>query len=157
MHPLAAYLLHRGLPTLPFRVLAAQERAQVLAERLARHPAVTRVLYPGLPDADPLGLLGRQQRGPGAIVSFEVTGGFEAAARVMGAVRLITPAVSLGSTDSLIQHPAGLTHRLVDHDAKEAAGITPGLLRLSVGLEQADDIWEDLSAALGRALLTTAA
>jgi methionine-gamma-lyase len=157
MHPLAAYLLHRGLPTLPFRVQAAQERAAVLAERLTAHPAVTRVLYPGLPGGDPAGLIGRQQRGPGAILSFEVAGGIEAAARVMGAVRLITPAVSLGSTDTLIQHPAGLTHRLVDPDALDAAGITPGLLRVSVGLEDADDLWADLSAALGRAVLTSAA
>jgi methionine-gamma-lyase len=157
MHPLGAYLLHRGLPTLPFRVLAAQERARVVAERLSAHPAVTRVLYPGLPGADPTGLLARQQRGPGAIVSFEVAGGFEAAARVVDAVRLITPAVSLGSTDTLIQHPAGLTHRLVDEAARTDAGITPGLLRLSVGLEEAEDVWADLAAALGRAALTTAA
>jgi methionine-gamma-lyase len=157
MHPLAAYLLHRGLPTLPFRVLAAQERAAALAERLAGHQAVTRVLYPGLPGGDPAGLVGRQQRGPGAIISFEVAGGVEAAARVMDAVRLITPAVSLGSTDTLIEHPAGLTHRLVDPDALEAAGITPGLLRVSVGLEDAGDLWTDLSAALGRAVLTSAA
>ncbi len=156
MHPLAGYLLHRGLPTLSFRVLAAQERAQVLAGRLAEHPAVTRVLYPGLEGGDPTGLLGRQQDGPGAILSFEVDG-LDAAARVMGAVRLITPAVSLGSTDTLIQHPAGLTHRLVDPAAREAAGITPGLLRLSVGLECAEDLWADLSAALGRSALSSAA
>jgi methionine-gamma-lyase len=157
MHPLAAYLVHRGLPTLPFRVLAAQERAQVLAERLAGHPTVTRVLYPGLPGADPAEVLGRQQRGPGAMLAFEVAGGIEAAARVLEAVRLVTPAVSLGSTDTLIEHPAGLTHRLVDEQVREAAGITPGLLRLSVGLEDADDLWTDLAAALGRAALTTAA
>lgn len=157
LHPLAGYLAHRGLPTLPLRVLAAQERAQALAERLAAHPTVTRVLYPGLPGADPAGLLGRQQRGPGAMLSFEVAGGLDAAARVLAGVRLITPAVSLGSTDTLIEHPAGLTHRAVEPQAREAAGITPGLLRLSVGLEEADDLWADLSAALGRAALTTAA
>ncbi len=157
MHPLAGYLLHRGLPTLPLRVLAAQERAQALAERLSAHPAVTRVLYPGLPGADPSGLIGRQQRGPGAMLAFEVAGGLETAARVMEGVRLITPAVSLGSTDTLIEHPAGLTHRLIEAEAREAAGITPGLLRLSVGLEEADDLWADLSAALGRAFIVTAA
>jgi methionine-gamma-lyase len=140
LHPFAAYLLHRSLPTLPFRVREAQERAGVLAERLAGHPAVTRVLYPR-PD-------GNQLRGPGAVLSFEVAGGHRAAATVMAAVRLITPAVSLGSTDTLIQHPAGLTHRLVDRETRAAAGITDGLLRLSVGLEDPDDLWADLSVAL---------
>jgi methionine-gamma-lyase len=148
MHPLAAYLLLRGLPTLPFRVEAAQERAAVLAARLAAHPAVTRVFYPGLPGNDPDGLVGTQMAGAGAMLSFELAGGHDAAARVMGAVRLVTPAVSLGSTDSLIEHPAGLTHRLVDPAARREAGITPGLLRLSVGLEDAEDLWSDLAQAL---------
>jgi methionine-gamma-lyase len=144
LHPLAAYLLHRSLPTLPVRVREAQRRAEIIAERLARHPAVTRVLYPR---AD-----GHQLRGPGAVVSFEVEGGCAAAAAVMAEVRLITPAVSLGATDTLIQHPAGLTHRLVDDETKAAAGITDGLLRLSIGLEDADDLWADLAGALDAAL-----
>ena len=151
MHPLAAYLLLRGLPTLPLRVEAAQERARVLAARLAAHRGVTRVFYPGLPGADPRGLVGRQMSGPGAMLAFEVAGGHEAAASVLREVRLVTPAVSLGSTDSLIEHPAGLTHRLVDPAARLAAGITPGLLRLSVGLEDADDLWRDLDRALAAA------
>jgi methionine-gamma-lyase len=143
LHPLAAYFLHRSLPTLPVRVREAQERARVLAGLLACHPAVERVLYP---EAD-----GVQLRGPGAVLAFEVAGGHDAAAAVMASVRLVTPAVSLGSTDTLIQHPAGLTHRLVDQGAKEAAGIDDGLLRLSVGLEDVHDLWNDLSAALDRA------
>lgn len=157
LHPLAGYLLHRGLPTLPLRVREAQLRAQVLAERLVAHPSVTRVMYPGLPGGDPGGLLGTQMRGPGAIVSFEVAGGHAAAGRVLRSLRLITPAVSLGSTDSLIQHPAGLTHRLVDAAAREESGITPGLLRLSVGLEDADDLWADLAGALAQAAVASAA
>jgi len=140
MHPLAAYLIHRSLPTLPLRVRAAQASARVLAERLRREPAVARVLYPE-PD-------GVQLRGPGAVLSFEVEGGLEAAAGVMAGVRLVTPAVSLGSTDTLIQHPAALTHRLVDPDAKAELGITDGLLRLSVGLEDVEDLWDDLARAL---------
>jgi methionine-gamma-lyase len=148
MHPLAAYFLHRGLPTLPLRVEAAQERAAVLAGRLAQHQLVARVLYPGAPGADPEGLLGRQLRGPGAMLSFDVVGGHDAAARVMRAVRLITPAVSLGSTDTLIEHPAGLTHRFVEPEALRNSGVTPGLLRLSVGLEDVDDLWADLAQAL---------
>ena len=148
MHPLAAYFLLRGLPTLPMRVQQAQERAGVLAARLAEHPAITRVFYPGLAAADPGGLVGTQMSGPGAMVAFEVAGGHSAAARVMREVQLITPAVSLGSTDSLLEHPAGLTHRLVDPEVRLAAGISPGLLRLSVGLEDADDLWADLERAL---------
>ncbi|MGZ8695681.1 MAG: trans-sulfuration enzyme family protein [Gaiellaceae bacterium] len=139
LHPFGAYLLHRSLPTLPFRVREAQVRAGELAQRLAEHPAIERVLYP---TAD-----GVQLRGPGSILSFEVDG-LDVAAEVMRRVRLITPAVSLGSTDSLIQHPASLTHRLVDPAARKALGITDGLLRLSVGLEDVEDLWSDLSGAL---------
>jgi methionine-gamma-lyase len=149
LHPLAGYLLHRSLQTLPFRVQAAQERAGVLASRLARHPAVLRVLYPQ-PD-------GRQLHGSGAVLAFEIEGGTAAAARVMKAVHLITPAVSLGSVDTLIQHPAGLTHRLVDADVKAAMGISDGLLRLSVGLEDPGDLWADLSVALDASLACRAA
>jgi methionine-gamma-lyase len=105
---------------------------------------VTAVHYPGLAECDPLGLVGRQMAGPGAILSFEVDGGFERAARVASACKLITHAVSLGGVDSLIQHPASLTHRPVAGDAKPVAG----LLRVSVGLEDIEDLWADLSAAL---------
>jgi cystathionine beta-lyase/cystathionine gamma-synthase len=148
LHPWAAYLLHRSLPTLPLRVRRAEASAGLLAARLARHPGVSRVLYPGLPGADPQGLLGRQMSGPGAILAFEVAGGATAARLVLQSVKLATPAVSLGSTDTLIEHPAGLTHRLVDPRALAAEGIGPGLLRLSVGLEDPEDIWRDLETAL---------
>ena len=148
MHPLAAYLLHRGLPTLPMRVLAAQENAGVLAERLHLHPAVIDVRYPGLPGGDPRGLVGRQMEGAGPMLAFTVHGGFDAAALVMRRVRMVTPAVSLGSVDTLIQHPAGLTHRILSHEARAATGIVPGLLRLSPGLEDVEDIWSDLRQAL---------
>ena len=157
LHPLAGYLLHRSLPTLPFRVREAQKRAQALAVRLAADPRVTRVLFPDLPGQDPKGLLGRQLRGPGSVIAFEVRGGIDAAARLLASLRLVTPAVSLGSTDSLIQHPAALTHRLVDPSAKAEAGITDGLLRLSVGLEDADDLWADLSRGLAAAASVIAA
>lgn len=156
LHPLAAYLLHRGLPTLALRVRAAQAGAEVLAGRLADHPAVRRVWYPGLAGGDPHGLIGRQMRGPGSLIAFEVDGGMEAAARVMAGVERIVPAVSLGATDSLIQHPAGLTHRIVGAEARAAAGITEGMLRLSVGLEDPDDLWRDLDRALVAAVAETA-
>jgi len=140
LHPLAAYLLHRSLPTLPFRVREAQERARVLSARLEGHPGVVRVHYPV---AD-----GKQLLGPGSVLSFDVEGGFETAAAVMASVSLITPAVSLGCVDTLIEHPAGLTHRVVDEAARAASGIGEGLLRLSVGLEDVDDLWHDLEHAL---------
>jgi cystathionine beta-lyase/cystathionine gamma-synthase len=143
LHPVAAYLLHRSLPTLALRVGQAQATATVLAERLGRHPAVRRVLYPR-PD-------GRQLRGPGAVLAFEVVGGYDGAARLLRSLALVTPAVSLGATDTLIQHPAALTHRLVDPAARLEHGIDDGLLRLSVGLEDADDLWADLAAGLTRA------
>jgi cystathionine beta-lyase/cystathionine gamma-synthase len=156
LHPLGAYLLHRGLPTLPLRVERAQATAWTLAERLAAHPAVERVHYPGLRGGDPLRLLGRQMDGPGAVLAFEVED-HDAAAAVLRGVTLATPAVSLGSVDTLIQHPAGLTHRVVAPDAQAQGGIAEGLLRLSVGLESADDLWADLEGALEAAAETVEA
>lgn len=151
LHPLAAYLLHRGLPTLPLRVRAAQENAGFLAARLSRHPGVAAVHYPGLPGRDGQRLLGRQMGGPGAVLAFEVAGGFAAAAAVLASVRLMTPAVSLGSVDTLIQHPAALTHRVVEESARLGSGISEGLLRVSAGVEDARDLWEDLEQSLAAA------
>ena len=148
LHPMAAYTLHRGLQTLPVRVRAAQRNAVALAERLIHHPAVARVRFPTAPGCDPHGVIGRQMSGPGTMISIDLTGGYDAARRVMAAVGIFTPAVSLGSTDSLIQHPAGLTHRIVGEDAQAEGDIGPGLLRLSVGLEDVEDLWADLAAAL---------
>lgn len=145
LHPLAAYLLHRGLATLPLRVRAQQDAAQQLAEWLVTHPAVEHVYYPGLPDGDPLGIVGAQMRGPGAMLSIRVRGGHAAAAIVTERVRLFTHAVSLGGVDSLIQLPSSLTHRPVEADAKPGADI----LRLSIGLEAVADLRADLEGALG--------
>ena len=152
LHPLGAYLLQRGLATLALRVERAQRNAIEIAERLSHHPAVATLYFPGLADTEHAHLVGSharaQMRGPGALLAIELHGGFAAAAAVMAAVKLITPAVSLGSVDSLIQHPAGLTHRVVDEQARAAHGITPGLLRLSIGIEHVDDLWADLDQAL---------
>ncbi|MEM8994982.1 MAG: PLP-dependent transferase, partial [Acidobacteriota bacterium] len=106
------------------------------------HPAVARVFYPSRSP-----LVGTQMAAAGSLLAFEVAGRAQAA-RLLEAVQLMTPAVSLGSVDTLIQHPAALTHRLVPEDARRAAGISPGLIRLSVGLENVDDLWNDLAAAL---------
>jgi methionine-gamma-lyase len=144
LHPMGAYLLHRGLATLPLRVRHAQDGAGKVAAWLASQPAVRDVRYPGLPECDPLGLVGRQLRGPGAMIAFSVEGGYAAAARVTESVRLFTHAVSLGGVDSLIQHPAALTHRPVAADAKPDADV----LRLSIGLEDPEDLCADLARAL---------
>jgi methionine-gamma-lyase len=152
LHPLAAYLLHRSLPTLPLRVRSQQAGAQIIAERLAKHPAVSAVHFPGLAGQDPKGLLGRQMKGPGSLMAFELKGGFEAASVVMAEVKLMTPAVSLGSVDTLIQHPAALTHRVVNAEAREHSGVSQSLMRLSVGLEGPEDLWADLEQALAKAM-----
>ncbi|WP_338675223.1 PLP-dependent transferase [Streptomyces sp. SCSIO 30461] len=131
LHPLAGYLLLRGLSTLPVRVRAASASAAELARRLAGDPRVSRVHYPAV---------------GGAMVSFEVHGDPR---EVIAGVRLITPAVSLGSVDTLIQHPASISHRIVAEGDRHAAGVSDRLLRMSVGLEDVDDLWSDLSEALG--------
>ncbi|WP_181804454.1 trans-sulfuration enzyme family protein [Streptomyces shenzhenensis] len=133
LHPLAGYLLLRGLSTLPVRVRAASATAAELARRLTADPRVARVHYPRL---------------GGAMIAFEVP---DDPHEVVSRVRLITPAVSLGSVDTLIQHPASISHRVVDADDRRGAGVSDGLLRLSVGLEDVDDLWRDLDTALGEA------
>lgn len=143
LNPWPAYLLHRGLATLPIRVRAQQATASKVASALAGHGLVKRVLYPGLHECDPLGLVGTQMSGPGSLMAFEVSS-HEHAQRIPSAVRLITHAVSLGGIDTLIQHPAGLTHRPVNGEARPS----PNLLRLSVGLEGAGDVVADLVQAI---------
>lgn len=133
LHPLAGYLLLRGLSTLPVRVRAQSATAAELARRLAADPRVATVHYPRI---------------GGAMVAFEVTGDPH---EVIAAVRLITPAVSLGSVDTLIQHPGSISHRIVGEADRHSGGITDRLLRMSVGLEDVEDLWQDLDAALGSA------
>jgi methionine-gamma-lyase len=127
------------------RVRAQQESATKLAAWLGGHPAVRTVFYPGTPEGDPAGLVGRQMRGPGAMLAIKLAGGIEHATQVTNAVRLFTHAVSLGGVDSLIQHPAALTHRPVPAQARPDADI----LRLSIGLEGVEDLTADLAQALG--------
>lgn len=143
LHPLGAYLLHRGLATLPIRMQRQQETARAVAAWLADHPAVAEVFYPGA-GGDPRGLIGRQMRGTGAMVAVRLHGGYAAASALTGAVSLFTHAVSLGGVDSLIQHPAALTHRPVPPEARPSADI----VRLSIGLEHPGDLIADLEAGL---------
>lgn len=144
LHPFAGYLLHRGLTTLPVRVRAAQENARRVAAWLAEHELVARVHYPGLPGADPEGLLGRQMRGPGAMVAFRPSGGTAAVPAIAQAVRVFTHAVSLGGVDSLLEAPAAFTHRMVE-PADQPDG---DVVRLSIGLEDVEDLIEDVDQAL---------
>lgn len=141
--PQSAYLCHRGLQTLPVRVRAQQESAKAVASWLAEHPAVDEVFFPGRDPRD-AALLERQMAGPGAMVSFTLRGGYRAASTVAASTSMIVHAVSLGGVDSLIQHPAALTHRPVPAEARPSAN----LLRLSVGLESLGDIIDDLARAL---------
>lgn len=147
LHPFGAYLLHRGLKTLPVRVRAQQANAAEIAERLAAHEAVLEVHYPD-PERDPRGVLGRQMRGTGSIVALELRGGHDAAATFVESVELATHAVSLGGVDTLVQHPASLTHRPVAPEARPGAGV----VRISVGLEHVDDLTVDLLQALDASL-----
>ena len=147
LHPFAAYLLHRGLRTLPVRVRASQATAGELAVRLQEHPALARVLYPSLPGADPQGLIGTQANGAGSLIAIDLAGGYSAAARFIESLTLISHAVSLGGVDSLAQHPASLTHRPVAATAKPGRGI----VRISIGLEHVEDLWADIVQALDAA------
>jgi len=142
LHPLGAYLLHRGLTTLPVHPHRQQESAQRIVQWLIDRPEVVEVFYPGL-DGDPHGILERQMRGTGAMIAMRMRGGFAAASAITTATTLFTHAVSLGGVDSLIQHPAALTHRPVPPEARPAADV----LRLSIGLENPDDLIADLAQA----------
>lgn len=151
LSPFAAFLVTRGLATLALRMERHCDNAERVAAFLARHPAVVRVAYPGLPDHPRHAVARRQMRRFGGMISFEVKGGLAAGAAVMDAVRLCTLAVSLGDVRTLISHPASMTHSTVTPAAREAAGITDGLIRLSVGLEEVEDIIADLEQALATA------
>jgi cystathionine beta-lyase/cystathionine gamma-synthase len=144
LYPLAAYQLHRGLQTLSVRVRAQQSGAVDIARWLATQSPVDKVFYPGLAGADPDGLVGTQMSGPGSLLAFSMKAGFHAAAEVAGGCQLIAHAVSLGGVDTLIQHPAALTHRPVAPEARPASSV----LRLAVGLEDPHDLIDDLAKAL---------
>ena len=149
--PFDAYLTLRGLRTLHPRMRQHAENAEAVAAKLAAHPAVRRVYWPGLPDHAGHVLASRQQRAFGAIVSFELAGGEPAVRRFVEGLRCFSLAESLGGVESLVAHPETMTHAGMDPAARAAAGITPGLLRLSVGIEATEDLLADLDAALARA------
>ncbi|MDY0085782.1 MAG: aminotransferase class I/II-fold pyridoxal phosphate-dependent enzyme [Bacteroidales bacterium] len=148
MDPHQAWLTRRGLKTLGIRIDRAQENAQKIAEFLENHPKVEWILYPGLASHPQFELANRQMKGPGAMISFGLKGGLVAGKKMMDHVKLALLAVSLGGIETLIQHPASMTHSKLSKEAKDIAGITDGLVRLSVGIENVEDIIADLDQAL---------
>lgn len=151
LSPFDAYLLIRGLKTIGVRMHQHSQNAQQIAKFLMQHPKVSAVYYPGLPDHPQHELAKRQTNGFGGLLSFELKGGLQAGKRVMNQVQLCKLAVSLGDVDTLIQHPASMTHSVVPAEERLKMGISDGLIRLSVGLEDVEDIVMDLEQALQHA------
>lgn len=150
LSPFDAYLINRGMKTLEIRMEKHCSNAQKVAEFLEGHPAVEGVAYPGLNSFPQKELAERQMKLPGAMIAFEVKGGLESGRKLMNTLKLCTLAVSLGDTETLIQHPASMTHSPYTPDERAIAGISEGLVRLSVGLEDPEDIINDLKQALDK-------
>ncbi|MGH8135116.1 MAG: cystathionine gamma-synthase [Steroidobacteraceae bacterium] len=146
-----SYLTLRGLRSLHVRMRQHAENAAAIVDSLVGHPAITRLYYPGLPDHPGHALAARQQRAFGAMISVELAGGKPAVRRYLDGLACFSLAESLGGVESLVAHPDTMTHAGMDPVARLEAGITPGLLRLSVGIEAAEDLIADLAAALNRA------
>lgn len=146
--PFDSFLVNRGMKTLPLRMEKHCANAQIVAEFLEGHEAIDTVTYPGLKSFPQYELAQRQMKLPGAMIAFELKGGHDADIKLMNSVKLCGLAVSLGDCETLIQHPASMTHSPYTPEEQEAAFITPGLVRLSVGLEDAEDIIADLKQAL---------
>ena len=153
MSPFVAMLIARGLRTLFVLMARASATAATIAQRLSEDRRVARVHYPGLPAHPQHDLAVRQmERGFGAMVAFELAGGLGAGTRTYDGLGLIARAVSLGDVRSLLTHPASTTAVSMSREARAAAGISDGLMRLSVGLEDVEDLWEDLDQAIPRAV-----
>ena len=148
MSPFNAWVFLKGLETLDLRMREHTRNATTIAEWLQQQPGVTRVYYSGLPDHPQYALMQRQQRGAGGILSFEVAGGREAAWRLIDATRMLSITANLGDTKTTITHPATTTHGRLSDQEKAQAGISEGLIRLSIGLEQVEDIRNDLARGL---------
>jgi O-succinylhomoserine sulfhydrylase len=149
--PFNAWVLLKGLETLGVRVRAQTETAGRIAEALASHPKISRLIYPGRADHPQAALVKKQMRGGSTLVGFEVKGGKQAAFRVLNALRLAKISNNLGDAKSLVTHPATTTHQRLKPEDRAALGISEGFIRFSTGLEHADDLIEDLTAALEKA------
>ena len=150
MDPFAAYLILRGLKTLEIRMERHCANAKAIAEFLDKHPAVEKVYYPGLKGHVGHDIAARQMKDFGGMLSFEVKGGRAAGTKLVNSLHLITVAVSLGDAETLIEHPASMTHSTYTEEELAASGIPAGLIRLSAGLENAEDIIADLEQALAQ-------
>jgi cystathionine beta-lyase/cystathionine gamma-synthase len=150
--PFDCYLVLRGLKTLPVRMKRHVESARILADWLASHARVSRVHYPGLTTHDGYALAQRQMKAPGGMISFELEGSLAQAGSFLRALRVFACAESLGGVESLAEHPATMTHASLPAEARRAVGIGDGLIRLSVGLEDPQDLLGDLERGFGAAL-----
>ena len=147
MDPTQAYMVIRGVKTLSIRVFKQQENAMQLAEWLEKHPKVEWVSYPGLPSHPQYELGKKQMAGPGSLISFGLKGGLDAGKKLMNNIHMILLAVSLGGVESLISHPASMTHSKMSKEAREKCGISDGLVRFAVGIEDVEDLRADLEQA----------
>ena len=148
LSPFNAWVLLKGLETLPLRVARMTESAARIADFLADHPKIARIAYPHHPSHPQYELARRQMTSGSTLIAFEVKGGREAAFKVSDALSIILISNNLGDAKSLITHPATTTHQRFTEEVRQQAGITQGLLRLSVGLENVDDLIKDLTFAL---------
>ncbi|HET7716710.1 MAG TPA: PLP-dependent transferase, partial [Bauldia sp.] len=151
LSPFNAWVLLKGLETLHLRVERQTESASTLADRIAGHRNVTRLLYCGRADHPQAKTIRKQMKGGSNIIAFEVKGGQKGAFRVANALKVIRISNNLGDAKSLITHPSTTTHQRLSEAVRLEQGITQGMLRLSVGLEDVEDLWEDLEPALDRA------
>ncbi len=148
MDPHQAYMTRRGLKTLGIRIDRSQDNAMKIAEFLENHPKVSWVKYPGLKSHPQYELASKQMSGPGSMISFGLKGGYDAGQKMMNNIKLALLAVSLGGIETLIQHPASMTHSKLLRKHREESGISDELVRLSVGIEDVDDIINDLDQAI---------
>jgi len=149
--PFDCYLVLRGLKTLPVRVRQHVASAAKIAEKLATHGQVARAIYPGLASHPAHALATRQMKGPGGMISFDLKGGLEQSRAFLRALRIFACAESLGGVESLAEHPAIMTHASIPAENRRALGIGDGLIRLSVGLEDEGDLWDDLERGFSAA------
>ncbi len=146
--PFNSFLVHRGIKTLALRMQQHCQSATAIAGYLENHPAVKKVMFPGLRSHPQYSLAQKQQKGPGGLIAIELKGGFRAGQNMMNNVKIFQLAVSLGGVESLIQHPASMTHASMECETRRAAGICDGLVRLSVGIENINDLINDLERSL---------
>ena len=151
--PFDCFLVLRGIKTLAVRMEAHQKNAMAVAQYLEKHPLVEKVMYPGLPSHPHHELAKKQMRGFGGMVSFVIKGGEEGARQFLGTTKLFALAESLGGVESLMCHPVSMTHGSIPKEERDARGVVDALIRLSVGIEDLDDLIKDLETGLAKVKL----